>query len=233
MSAAPVARRAGTLGTTLALCIMAAGCAGVIGDSGSASPPRTSDRAPAASGRPVDPQQAQRLQRVMTPLIKAMDNPVPLNQVKVGILDDGSINAASAGNGEFYVTRGLLERANDRQLAGVVAHELAHDDLNHVAKAQILGTGLSVGMIILDQIFPGSGAITPIAGKLVMNRYTQSEEFAADRRGMEILQRAGLPSTIMADTLSWLMQTQGGSSGGFFSTHPGTGDRIEALRKLQ
>lgn len=212
---------------------MAAGCAGVIGDSGSASPPRTSDRAPAASGRPVDPQQAQRLQRVMTPLIKAMDNPVPLSQVKVGILDDGSINAASAGNGEFYVTRGLLERANNRQLAGVLAHELAHDDLNHVAKAQILGTGLSVGMIILDQIFPGSGAITPIAGKLVMNRYTQSEEYAADRRGMEILQRAGLPSTIMADTLSWLMQTQGGSSGGFFSTHPGTGDRIEALRKLQ
>lgn len=233
MSAAAVARRAGALGTALALCIVAAGCAGVIADSGSASPPRTSDRAPAASGRPVDPQQAQRLQRVMTPLVKAMDNPVPLNQVKVGILDDGSINAASAGNGEFYVTRGLLERANDRQLAGVLAHELAHDDLNHVAKAQILGTGLSVGMIILDQIFPGSGAITPIAGKLVMNRYTQSEEYAADRRGMEILQRAGLPSTIMADTLSWLMQTQGGSSGGFFSTHPGTGERIEALRKLQ
>lgn len=169
----------------------------------------------------------------MTPLIKGMDRPLPLNQVKVGILDDSRINAASAGNGEFYVTRGLLERANDRQLAGVLAHEIAHDDLKHVAKAQILGTGLNVGMIILDQIFPGSGALTPIAGQLVMNKYTQSEEYAADRRGMEILQKAGLPPSIMADTLTWLMQTEGGSSGGFFSTHPATGDRIEALRKLR
>ena len=228
-----VARQAGALGVALALCTMATGCAGVVGDSGSASPPRTSERAPAASSRPVDPRQAQRLQRVMTPLIKGMDRPLPLNQVKVGILDDSRINAASAGNGEFYVTRGLLERANDRQLAGVLAHEIAHDDLKHVAKAQILGTGLNVGMIILDQIFPGSGALTPIAGQLVMNKYTQSEEYAADRRGMEILQKAGLPPSIMAETLTWLMQTEGGSSGGFFSTHPATGDRIEALRKLR
>lgn len=230
---ATIARRAGTLGIALAVGTLLAGCAGVVTDSGSASPPRTAERAPAPSGRKVDPQQAQRLQRVMTPLIKAMESPPPLDQVKVGILDEDSINAASAGGGQFYVTRGLLERANDRQLAGVLAHELAHDDLNHVAKAQILGTGLSVGMIILDQIFPGSGAITPIAGQLVMNRYTQSEEYAADRHGMEILQRAGLPTTIMADTLSWLVQSEGGSSGGFFSTHPATGDRIEALRKLR
>ena len=228
---ATVARRAGALGVALALFTMVAGCAGVVGGSGSASPPRTSEGAPTASGRPVDPKQAQRLQRVMTPLIKAMDRPLPLNQVKVGILDDSHINAASGGNGEFYVTRGLLERANDQQLAGVLAHEIAHDDLNHVAKAQTLGAGLNVGMIILDQIFPGAGAIAPIAGQLVMNKYTQSEEYAADRRGMEILERAGLPPTIMADTLTWLMKTEGGSSGGFFSTHPATGDRIEALRK--
>jgi predicted Zn-dependent protease len=225
------ARRTAALGLALAVSGMVTGC--TVSTSGSASPPQTSTRAPSKSSRPVDPQQAQRLQRVMVPLIKSMDRPVPLNEVKVGILDDNGINAASAGGGQFYVTRGLLERANDQQLAGVIAHELAHDDLNHVAKAQALGTGLSVGMIILDQIFPGSGAITPIAGKLVMNRYTQSEEYAADRHGMEILQKAGMSPNIMADTLTWLQQTEGGSSGGFFSTHPATGDRIEALRKQQ
>jgi predicted Zn-dependent protease len=211
--------------------MLAAGCAGVAGSSGSASPPQTSGAAPRASTTPVDPQQAQRLQRVMTPLIKAM-NQSP-SQVKIGILADDHINAASAGGGQFFVTRGLLERANDQQLAGVLAHEIAHDDLNHVAKAQLLGTGLNVGMIIPDQIFPGSGAITPIAGQLVLNRYTQSEEYAADRRGMEILEKAGKSPDIMADTLTWLMQTEGGSSGGFVSTHPATGDRIEALRRLR
>jgi predicted Zn-dependent protease len=229
----PVTRRVLALGLALALSATLAGCTAAVGGSGSASPPQTTGRAPTKSTRPVDPRQAQRLQRIMAPLIEAMSNPVPLDQVKVGILDEDSINAASAGGGQFFVTRGLLERANDEQLAGVLAHEIAHDDLRHVAKAQALGTGLSVGMIILDQIFPGTGAITPIAGQLVMNRYTQSEEYAADRHGMEILQRAGLPPRIMADTLTWLMETEGGSSGGFFSTHPATGDRIGALRKRE
>jgi Zn-dependent protease with chaperone function len=236
-AAGTVARRAGALGAALALSVTLTGCADIVGSSGSASPSPTSgpsaSRNPTPSSRPVDGQQAQRLQRVMVPLIKAMNRPLPLNQVKVGILDDNHINAASAGGGEFYVTRGLLERANDKQLAGVLAHELAHDDLNHVAKAQTLGAGVNIGMVILDQIFPGAGAIAPIAGQLVMNKYTQSEEFAADRHGAEILQKAGLPASTMADTLTWLMQTEGGSSGGFFSTHPATGDRIEALRKAQ
>jgi Zn-dependent protease with chaperone function len=37
----------------------------------------------------------------------------------------------------------------------------------------------------------------------------------------------------MADTLAWLIQESGGSSGGFFATHPATADRIEALRRAR
>jgi Zn-dependent protease with chaperone function len=221
--------------SALALGAAVGGCADLIGQSGSASPTSgstTTSKAPQPSAKPISGAQAQRLQKVMTPLIKAMDHPLALNTVKVGILDDPQINAASAGGGEFYVTRGLLEKANDSQLAGVLAHELAHDDLRHVAKAQTLGTGLTVGIVLLDQILPGAGAIAPIAGRLVMNKYTQTEEYAADRHGAEILQKAGMPPTVMADTLTWLMQTEGtGSGGGFFATHPATGDRIEALRR--
>jgi Zn-dependent protease with chaperone function len=224
------------LGTVLLLGAAVGGCAGLLtGSDDSASPSTSSTSRPtstkAPTSRPVDGAQAQRLQRIMTPLINAMDNPLPLKQVKVGIMDDPQINAASAGGGEFYVTRGLLEKANDQHLAGVIAHELAHDDLRHVAKTQALGTGISIGMVLLDQIIPGSGAVASIPGRLLMNRYTQSEEYAADQHGMEILQKAGMPPTIMADTLTWLMQTEGGSSGGFFSTHPATSDRIEALRR--
>jgi Zn-dependent protease with chaperone function len=228
-------RRLRSTGAALMVAVTVAGCAGIVDTSGSASPSQRTDRPPTAtpstSARPVDARQAQRLQWVMVPLIRAMDNPLPLNQVKVGIMDDSHINAASAGGGEFYVTRGLLEKANDEQLAGVIAHELAHDDLRHVAKAQALGAGVNIGTVILDQISPIAGAIAPIAGRLLMNRYTQSEEYAADRHGMQILQKAGMSPQIMANTLTWLMQTEGGSSGGFFSTHPATGDRIEALRR--
>jgi metalloprotease len=147
-------------------------------------------------------------------------------------MDDSHINAASAGGGEFYVTSGLLQKANDDQLRGVLAHELAHDDLGHVAKAQALGAGLGIGMIILDQVFPGSGRLTPIAGALVTSSYSRTEEYAADRHGTDILARAGYSKNIMISTLTWLVQTEGASSGGILASHPGTQERIDALKQL-
>ena len=147
------------------------------------------------------------------------------------VLNIADVNAFALPAGFMYLNRGLVETVrNESELAGVLAHEIAHDDLNHVAKAQTLGAGLNIGMIILDQIFPGSGAITPIAGQLIARRYSQKEEYAADQHGADLLQKVGMPRQIMADTLAWLMQTSGGSSGGFFATHPATADRIEALR---
>jgi Zn-dependent protease with chaperone function len=70
-----------------------------------------------------------------------MDHPMPLDQVKVGIMDDQQINAANAGGNQFFVTTGLLHKASYDQLRAVLAHELSHQDLNHVAKAQVLGAG--------------------------------------------------------------------------------------------
>jgi putative metalloprotease len=183
----------------------------------------------------VDAATAERLQRVMVPLLKVMDNPLQPGQVKVGVMEDSSINAASAGNGEFLVTTGLLQKANDDQLRGVLAHELAHQDLNHVQKTQTLGTGLQIGMILLDQIIPGSGAVAPIAGELILRKYTRTEEYAADKHGVALLQRAGHPGKkMMSDTLNWLMTSSGANSGktSFLSTHPGTTDRIAAVNAL-
>jgi metalloprotease len=125
----------------------------------------------------------------MVSLLQHMDHPIPLNQVQVGLMDDPQINAANAGGGHFYVTTGLLEKANDDQLRGVMAHETAHADLGHVAKAQRLRTGLGVGMILLNQVIPSTSAITPIAGQLIANSYSRKEEHQADAHGVEILQR--------------------------------------------
>ena len=218
-------------GAAILVLLLAAGCAGVGGAPPSEpQPTRTGGSQPAP--HPLDAQQAERIRRIMAPLVTAMDHPRPLNQVKVGIMDDSHVNAASAGGGQFYVTTGLLQKANDEQLRGVLAHELAHDDLGHVAKAQALGAGVGIGMIILDQIFPGSGRITPIAGALVVSGYSRSEEYAADRHGVDILTRAGYSKNVMINTLTWLVQTEGASSGGILATHPGTQERIDALKKL-
>jgi len=168
----------------------------------------------------------------MVPLMAKMNKPRSPSEVKIGIMDDPHINAASAGNGEFYITTGLLEKANDDQMRGVIAHELAHDDLGHVARAQALGTGLGIGAVILDQIIPGAGRVAPIAGALIQRKYSRNEEYEADRHGVDLLKRVGRNKDVMINTLTWLMSTEGEGGGGFFSTHPETGDRIEVLRRL-
>ena len=218
-------------GVALLISLLAAGCAG-IGSAPPGEPQPTQTGASQPAPHALDAKQAERIQRIMAPLVAAMDHPRPLSQVKVGIMDDPHVNAASAGGGEFYVTSGLLQKASDDNLRGVLAHELAHDDLGHVAKAQALGAGLGIGMIILDQIFPGSGRITPIAGALVVSSYSRTEEYAADRHGVDILTRAGYSKTVMINTLTWLVQTEGASSGGILASHPGTQERIDALKKL-
>jgi predicted Zn-dependent protease len=213
----------------LVLFVLTGGCVG-LGGAPSAEPSQKGGTQPAS--RPLDVQQAERLQRIMVPLAKAMNHPRPLNQVRVAIMDDPHVNAASAGGGEFYVTTGLLLKASDDQLRGVLAHELAHDDLGHVAKAQTLGAGVGIGVIILDQIFPGSGRLTPIAGALITSGYSRQEEYDADRHGVDLLRGAGYSKELMINTLTWLLQTEGGSGGGFLASHPGTQDRIDALKKL-
>lgn len=204
------------------------------GPTTSRPPPPSGDagRTTSTTTTRVDPAHAARLQRIMVPLIRVMDHPMPLDRVKVGIMDDPQINAANAGGDQFFVTTGLLLKANDDRLRGVLAHELSHQDLNHVAKAQVLGAGVDIGAAILNQIFPGSGAITPLAGRLVTSKYGRSEEYAADTHAVVLLRRAGYPKEMMIDTLTWLMQASGPDSGGFFATHPGTADRIEAVRKM-
>ena len=150
-----------SLAAGLALVVALVSCAGPTtaqrSSTGSASPsPSSQPTQPSSKSAektvPIDPQQAQRLQRVMVPLLRVMDHPRQPSQVKVGVLDDSHINAASAGGGEFYITRGLLEKANDAQLSGVLAHELAHDDLGHVAKAQRIGAEALLAVVYGPQI---------------------------------------------------------------------------------
>ncbi|HEU4341333.1 MAG TPA: M48 family metallopeptidase [Candidatus Binatia bacterium] len=200
-----------------------------------ASRPSDRDSAPQVRDiRQVDPRQARRLYDIMTPLLKVMNRPRTPQDVRVGIIDAAEINAANAGGGQFYVTTGLLQKANDQQLRGVMAHEIAHEDLGHAAQLQILGAGLNIGMVLLEQLFPGSSAVTPIAGTLIARGYTRSEESAADRHGVEILGRAGYPKEVMIDALRWVASTSGGGGkGGFLSTHPATEDRIAELSRLR
>ena len=177
--------------------------------------------------------QMERLKLIMLPLLRAADHPLPLGQIRVTIVDEPALNAGSAGNGQFYVTTGLMRQANDDQLRGVLAHEIAHEDLGHPMKAQVLGTGLGLGAALLEQIMPGSGAVAPIAGTLITGHYSRPMELAADRHAVKLLQRAGYTKATMIDSLAWLMRRNGDSGGGIFATHPATSERIQALQALR
>jgi metalloprotease len=211
--------------------LLVAGCAlGPLPD-GTGSQPGQSSRSGPAMER-VSPQDAARLRRIIEPLAKAADKPPA--QVTIGILADKSVNAANAGNGEFYVTRGLLDRANDEQVRAVMAHEFAHNDLGHVAKAQRLQAGVAIGSAILEQAIPNSAIITPIAGTLITRAYSRSEELEADKHAVILLRRVGSSKEDLQNTLVWLEGISGGKDGGggWFATHPGTRDRIQALQQM-
>lgn len=183
-------------------------------------------------GESNESREAERLRRIVFPLVRAMDRPCRMNELRVGLVRENEINAANAGGCQFYVTTALLQRASDDQLRGVLAHEIAHEDLGHVAKAQVLGAGLNAGVALLEQWLPGSSALTPLAGTLIARGYGRSEEYAADRHAISILQRAGYPKEIMIDTLSWIRRTGDDRGGGFLSTHPALDDRIAELRRF-
>ena len=176
-------------------------------------------------------QQVDRLRYVMVPLLHVTNRRVPLNEIRMSVVDDPAINAVSAGNSQYYMTTGLLNQATDDQLRGVLAHEIAHEDLGHPAKAQVVGVGL--GVALLEQLFPGSSAVTPIAGTLISGSYTRPLELQADRHAVTLLERAGYSRNTMADTLAWLMRHNGNNGGGILSTHPATSERIQALRALR
>ncbi|MGH7927782.1 MAG: M48 family metallopeptidase [Candidatus Binatia bacterium] len=223
----------GSLTRPIGVFIVALLSAGYVVESASQErrPPQNT-RVPQSAQR-VDPKDAERLERVMVPLLRAASKSRSLKEVRVGIIADPNINAANAGGGEFYVTTGLLEKASDEQLRGVLAHEIAHDDLGHVARAQILGVGLNLGVVLLEQLIPGSSAITPIAGTLVARSHSRSEELSADRHAVELLRRAGYSKEVLINALTWVTRTSGDGGGGFLSTHPATADRIDALKQLR
>jgi predicted Zn-dependent protease len=214
---------------------LALGLSACVVDDGQAQAPKPQpqQQAPEMKTVQISAAEQQRLKTIMTPLLQHMNKPMPVDQVKIAVVEDPHINAANAGGGNFMVTTGLLRKASDDQLRAVMAHETAHEDLGHVAKTQALATGFEIGVILLDQVLPGSKAVAPLAGNLLLSGYTRGEETQADAHGVEILNRAGYGGkTLMANGLRWIAQTEGDSGGGFFDTHPATGDRILAVQRL-
>ena len=190
---------------------------------------RESRSSPPDYARAAERHQLVRVRSIMMPLLRVSNQRRNAENIQITIVNDSAVNAGSAGNGQFLVTTSLIENATDDQLRGVLAHEIAHEDLGHPAKAQIIGTGMSIGVALLERLLPGSSSVTPIAGSLIANRYTRPLELDADRHAVTLLRRAGYSRQIMIDTLMWLRERTP-ESGSLLSSHPAISERIHALR---
>ncbi|MCL2762408.1 MAG: M48 family metalloprotease [Treponema sp.] len=177
----------------------------------------------------------------------AINSPRPdlYNGYYVMILDSNEINAFATPGGHIFVTRGLVASANSEDaLAGVIAHEIAHIQLQHSIKAiktnritqAILVTGVSAagaaaGYDLSEMTDIFNESVGEIVTTMVNNGYSQSQEFDADNVALNLLAAAGYSPSGLIDMLNELNKMQGSQSGGFNKTHPTPAQRLSNAEK--
>ena len=154
------------------------------------------------------------------------------DELKLFVIEESDPNAFAVPGRRIVVFSGLIERARSPEmLAGVLAHEMGHVELNHPMRGLIhqLGLGAALTLIFGDSSLAGVGHIA-----LALS-YNRDMEREADRRGIELLQEAG----IRADGMSAFFEVikadveKGVFSGlpEFLSTHPDLDARIAATKQ--
>lgn len=171
--------------------------------------------------------------------------PTPLFEYRFSVIKSSAVNAFATPGGYVYVNIGLINLVqNESELAGVLAHEMAHVSARHIADIVDKSAKVNVASLaaILAGVFLGGGgdmmaAVTSfsMAAATTMNlKYSREHEEDADRRGVSFLTKAGYNGLGMPDFLRVMRQYEFYSSSvpSYFLTHPGTDDRIRYLDGL-
>ena len=158
------------------------------------------------------------------------------------VVDSAEINAFALPGGFVYVNRGLISAVrNESELAGVLAHEIAHVAERHGTEQATKAYGAQAGVGLLAQLLAGRdrrlGLPEQIIGSLGVNaafmKFSRDAENEADHVGAQIMARAGYDPMAMA-TFFDLLQAQKRSNPNavakFFSSHPPASDRSARIR---
>lgn len=178
-----------------------------------------------------DPVITEYVNRVGQNIVLHSDSKVPFT---IKVIDSDEVNAFALPGGFFYVNKGLLLAAdNEAELAGVMAHEIAHVAARHAVENQAKGTLLEWGAIA-GSIFLGGipGMIyqnTAGLGLLgVFMKFSRSAEEEADKLGVQYMYAAGYDPGAMA-TMFEKLEAKNKKKPGFiaraFATHPAPPDR--------
>ena len=150
---------------------------------------------------------------------------------KFHIAEDPQVNAFALPGGHVVVFTGLLRAAESaEELAGVLAHEIVHVERRHTLRNMIHGLGWRAVLGVALWDFSG-GIWGDMARELGSLSYSRDLELEADREGVQLLRRAGLPAEGMASFFE-RMEKNGKSPPALLSTHPDGMERRAALSEL-
>ena len=173
----------------------------------------------------------------------AAQAPGPRFAYQVKVVDAADINAFALPGGYIYVNRGLISAArSEGELAGVLAHEIAHVAERHGTENATKAYGTQAGVGLLAQVLAGRnrrvGLPQQIIGSLGLNaafmKFSRDAENEADRVGAQMMARAGYDPLAMASFFDLLQQKKGSNPNTvaqFFSSHPAPANRSANIRR--
>jgi predicted Zn-dependent protease len=158
-------------------------------------------------------------------------NEIDINQIKLHILINDEINAFALPNKHLVIyTQLILSAENESELSGVICHELAHLEMNHVMKKLIKEVGLSA-LISITTGNSGSEIIKQTAKLLSSTAYDRNLEREADRKAVEYMVKAHIDPEPYANFLYKLSENNSQIENQliWISTHPESKERAEFI----
>ncbi len=158
-------------------------------------------------------------------------NNINRESIKVHVFTKEDINAFALPNGHLIIYSGLILNAdNQEELCGVICHEMAHINLNHVMKKLVKEVGLSV-LISMTTGKGGTEVIKETAKMLSSTAFDRSLEKEADIKAVDYLIKAKINPAPFADFLFKLSEKENEATQylTWINTHPDSKDRAEYI----
>ena len=131
-------------------------------------------------------------------------------EYRLEVLENEMPNAFAMPGGQMVILTGLLEILDTpEEVAGVLAHELAHVYRRHSLKRLLQATGLiTLGQIAMGDVAGAAGMLAGAAGMAALQHYSREAEEDADRQGTELMHRAGIDPENLAEAFRKLQAHQ-------------------------